>query len=95
MKINLFTHIILELIQSTIIYLDFEKALDHLVHLTNSFANKLIFCIINENRDSNESIFLLKIVVSDLLTIISNNALEFPLAIALLKSLTLQLISNI
>lgn len=53
----------------------------------------MINSIISEEHDS--SLLLLNLVVQDLLTIQENNAVEYPIAIVLLKAIILQLITCI
>lgn len=53
----------------------------------------MINSIVTEESDS--SLLILNLVVQDLLTIQEHNAVEYPIAIVLLKAIILQLITSI
>lgn len=65
---------------------EFDQSLDHLVALCNGIVNKLVTQVIIEDKDTNEPQLLLSLVVEDLLTIVSNDIIEFPVAVLLLKT---------
>jgi hypothetical protein len=88
-------YLILDLIQSSILELDFKTCLDHVVLLSNGLVSKLIGLVITEERDSSEGIILLSQLIQDILTLHLSHSIEFPVATLVLKSVILQLIQNI
>lgn len=74
------------------LHCEFSGCLDHVTSLCNGLTRKMLSVILTEDRESLESILVLSILTSDLLTIQMHNSLEFPVAMLMLKSIVLQLI---
>ena len=72
---------------------DFDTSLQEVTSLCNGLASKLIQSVISDDRESNQAHILLGMIVTDLVTIIEHNVVEYPIAIVIIKSIILQCIS--